>query len=129
MKIVVTLHPKPDSNLRLEGQAPTLLGAIDALNATVIEYGSMPLTAEWAGNLASVQAKAVKLADAHPADLIHAAVAIVRDHYEELRCRVCGCTDLNCSECIEATGGPCHWIKEMGGEPPEGPICSRCHHV
>ena len=34
------------------------------------------------------------------------------------RCRVCGCTDADCSECIEATGEPCYWVEED--------LCSRC---
>ena len=33
-------------------------------------------------------------------------------------CRVCGCTDLDCSQCIEAQGYPCHWV--------ENDLCSRC---
>jgi len=33
-------------------------------------------------------------------------------------CRVCGCTDEDCSQCIEAQGFPCHWI--------ENDLCSRC---
>jgi hypothetical protein len=33
-------------------------------------------------------------------------------------CRVCGCTDDDCSKCIEATGEPCHWVGED--------LCSRC---
>lgn len=33
-------------------------------------------------------------------------------------CRVCGCTDADCSGCIERTGQPCHWV---------GPnLCSAC---
>jgi hypothetical protein len=34
------------------------------------------------------------------------------------RCRVCGCTDDNCIQCIEKTGKPCHWI--------EADLCSAC---
>lgn len=34
------------------------------------------------------------------------------------RCRVCGCTDDDCSQCIAAQGYPCHWI--------EDDLCSRC---
>ena len=34
------------------------------------------------------------------------------------RCRVCGCTDDDCSRCIERTGEPCHWI--------EPDLCSAC---
>ena len=33
-------------------------------------------------------------------------------------CRNCGCTDDDCSECIEAAGAPCYWISDD--------LCSRC---
>lgn len=33
-------------------------------------------------------------------------------------CEVCGCTDLDCSGCIEKTGIPCHWVT--------GNLCSAC---
>jgi len=33
-------------------------------------------------------------------------------------CRVCGCTDDDCSQCIQATGEACHWVGED--------LCSRC---
>jgi hypothetical protein len=33
-------------------------------------------------------------------------------------CSVCGCTDLDCRQCIEATGEPCHWVW--------WDLCSRC---
>lgn len=33
-------------------------------------------------------------------------------------CRVCGCTDDNCSQCIQKTGRPCHWV--------EDDLCSAC---
>lgn len=33
-------------------------------------------------------------------------------------CRVCGCTDDNCRQCIEKTGSPCHWVEED--------LCSAC---
>jgi hypothetical protein len=35
-------------------------------------------------------------------------------------CSVCGCTDDDCSQCIEATGEPCIWANE------EHTLCSRC---
>lgn len=35
-------------------------------------------------------------------------------------CRVCWCTDDDCSGCIEFTGGPCHWIS------PD--LCSACEY-
>jgi len=37
---------------------------------------------------------------------------------EKRICRVCGCTDEDCSACIAATGEPCHWVEED--------LCSRC---
>lgn len=58
------------------------------------------------------------------------------DHYESLKplsdkckktkkiskkkrtCRVCGCTDDACYQCIEKTGKPCHWV--------EKDLCSAC---
>lgn len=42
------------------------------------------------------------------------------DHVEciEVACRECGCTEDDCSQCIAATGKPCHWV--------ETDLCSRC---
>lgn len=41
------------------------------------------------------------------------------DAFEEpRRCRVCGCTDDNCMECVLKTGHPCHWV--------EADLCSAC---
>ena len=34
------------------------------------------------------------------------------------KCRVCGCTDTDCSQCIAAQGHPCWWV--------EDDLCSRC---
>lgn len=34
------------------------------------------------------------------------------------RCRVCGCTQNNCEQCIEKTGEPCHWVQDD--------LCSAC---
>jgi len=36
------------------------------------------------------------------------------------RCRVCGCTDFDCRQCIAATGNPCSWV------PGEENLCTRC---
>lgn len=33
-------------------------------------------------------------------------------------CRVCGCTDNDCRQCIEKTGHPCYWV--------ENNLCSAC---
>ncbi len=40
------------------------------------------------------------------------------DTYSCIKCRVCGCTQEDCSQCIEASGQPCHWVDED--------LCSRC---
>lgn len=34
------------------------------------------------------------------------------------QCRVCGCTDDDCSLCVERTGAPCSWVAED--------LCSAC---
>jgi hypothetical protein len=34
------------------------------------------------------------------------------------RCRICGCTDDDCHQCIEKTGEPCYWV--------EFDLCSAC---
>ena len=33
-------------------------------------------------------------------------------------CRVCGCTEADCRQCIAKTGEPCHWV--------EPDLCSAC---
>ena len=37
---------------------------------------------------------------------------------EKRKCRVCGCTDDDCRQCVEKTGIPCHWV--------EDDLCSAC---
>jgi len=39
-------------------------------------------------------------------------------YHEIPRCRVCGCTEDNCIQCIEKTGYPCYWV--------EKDLCSAC---
>lgn len=34
------------------------------------------------------------------------------------RCRVCGCTQYDCRQCIEKTGSACHWVEQD--------LCSAC---
>ena len=34
------------------------------------------------------------------------------------KCRVCGCTDDDCAQCVEKTGTACHWV--------EDDLCSAC---
>lgn len=40
------------------------------------------------------------------------------DLFDIAVCRVCGCTDDDCTECVEATGEPCTWAAVD--------LCSRC---
>lgn len=35
-------------------------------------------------------------------------------------CKECGCTDLDCSQCIEKTGKPCYWVHNKYD------LCSAC---
>lgn len=49
----------------------------------------------------------------------HASPTISKTGQEPVRkCRICGCTDDDCSQCIEKTGSPCHWI--------DVDLCSAC---
>src|SRR4051812_11121566 len=52
--------------------------------------------------------------------LIFVSVALVlRQHrLEPPACRVCGCTDDDCTDCIRKTGAPCWWVEED--------LCSAC---
>lgn len=43
---------------------------------------------------------------------------VIEDAVFERQCRVCGCTEDNCSQCIKKTGNPCHWV--------EDDLCSAC---
>jgi len=36
----------------------------------------------------------------------------------EQKCRVCGCTEEDCTQCVEAQGTPCYWV--------DIDLCSRC---
>lgn len=40
------------------------------------------------------------------------------DPLEEKKCRICGCTDNDCRQCIEKTGSPCSWVADD--------LCSAC---
>lgn len=37
---------------------------------------------------------------------------------DSMVCRMCGCIDSDCSECVERTGLPCYWVKDD--------LCSAC---
>lgn len=49
---------------------------------------------------------------------------------EAKKCRHCGCTDEDCSQCIEKTGEPCYWVDETESHDHDpGPLCSACAKV
>ena len=48
---------------------------------------------------------------------------------EPRTCRLCGCTDMNCSQCVEKTGHPCSWVRQEGGGDFTEPLCSACCEV
>lgn len=39
-------------------------------------------------------------------------------HINSRRCRVCGCTNKNCKQCIKKLGNACYWV--------EADLCSAC---
>lgn len=49
-------------------------------------------------------------------DRYEAAEAV--ESAEIRRCRVCGCTESDCTQCIEKQGHPCWWVKDD--------LCSSC---
>jgi hypothetical protein len=64
----------------------------------------------------------------HRRDLVRAAALMIAEierldrlpmlDLKARRCRVCGCTDDDCRQCIAKTGQPCHWV--------EPDLCSAC---
>jgi hypothetical protein len=62
--------------------------------------------------IAFVWGQARELKDLLENDIAHRPEAKVR------ACRICGCTDRDCRECIERTGTACHWVA------PD--LCSAC---
>ena len=53
--------------------------------------------------------------------IMNALAAMVLDEVRSDQsgvCRMCGCTDLDCSDCVQRTGEPCYWV--------EPDLCSAC---
>ena len=57
-----------------------------------------------------------------PGELKEIDLLIQGEHFRQRMnadtCRVCGCTDYDCTQCIELTGEPCYWF--------EPGLCSAC---
>lgn len=47
------------------------------------------------------------------ADALVAVIPMVRTDVagDGARCRICGCTDSDCQQCIAKTFAPCHWVE------------------
>lgn len=76
--------------------------------------------AEWLSNVSAGGECDVRI----PASSMAPLVTTLNGGSRLQRCRACGCTDLDCSQCIDRTGAPCFWVPEL--EDEAGPICSAC---
>lgn len=79
MKFVVILKPGTDSDLRLQGEHDSLLGAIEFLTETVVEYGSPRLMAEFGLELTRIQEKALRVEVSHPVEDLMGLIRELRD--------------------------------------------------
>ncbi|HAY3555757.1 hypothetical protein [Elizabethkingia anophelis] len=57
-----------------------------------------------------------------PIELQEISLLLINNFYQSRlqsrQCRECGCSDYDCSQCIERTGEACHWVEEN--------LCSAC---
>lgn len=57
-----------------------------------------------------------------PSELKEIDILIQSNYYakrmDSQTCKICGCTDYDCRQCIEKTGNPCYWF--------EKDVCSAC---
>lgn len=60
-----------------------------------------------------------EIVDAASHDTLGDALAVMFAAMKPRSCRICGCTDDDCSQCVEKTGMPCSWV--------EDDLCSACH--
>jgi hypothetical protein len=72
---------------------------------------------EYAARLASAGNK-VRVTSLSTGEILYFFRPGDAEEYLGAFCRVCGCTDDDCSECIERTGEPCSWV--------EPDLCSAC---
>lgn len=63
-------------------------------------------------------------------DTLEAAIEGMIDMDAERACRVCGCTDEDCRQCVEKTGMPCSWVDDdlcsACSDPRESDDCPTC---
>lgn len=74
--------------------------------------------------VAAIDAEDIPVAGALRVDMERRAEHIVAHANSLPACTVCGCTEIDCFDCIEAAGEPCSWVQRP--EHPDGALCSRC---
>lgn len=92
---------------------PTRIGSrLDRLSRG---HGCSPCMQDraWGTGLITTTAVTIEIPDEYMSPR-HAEVGTERS------CRICGCTDLDCSGCIERTGRPCAWV------PGRRDLCTAC---
>jgi hypothetical protein len=93
-----------------------LIGRLDGATLAAAARNASPaaLDREWESWLELNEA-----AHCTPRDMFEAGFEACADAIREAAaCRVCGCSDLDCSGCVERTGKPCHWVEDN--------LCSAC---
>lgn len=91
---------KPPINESLVGRPPRPVG-----------FGSVKIGGRTLGKTVMLYLQTIKPEEINIGE-------IISTHVAEKICRVCGCTDLDCSGCIERTGEPCYWVNDT--------LCSAC---
>ncbi|MBX3253953.1 MAG: PRTRC system protein E [Chitinophagaceae bacterium] len=71
-----------------------------------------------ANRFSSTEANSNIAEDEPITELVGEAQTEESENLPERKCRVCGCTDNDCRQCIKKTGKPCHWVEED--------LCSAC---
>jgi hypothetical protein len=122
MKAVYVLERiYPNGDTQIAGVYTSLTGAIAAMRETVGPEATLEryheISDEWQehwqanrGEWTEIEWSIFRLEVDTPAF----AIPDVR------RCRVCGCDDDDCRQCIAKTGGPCAWVEG------EWDLCSAC---
>jgi ParB/RepB/Spo0J family partition protein len=110
---IETLRLSRKVTSRLRGAKIEHIGAlVDALdNGETFSLDAREITAVW---------HAIKTNSACPADILIDGEADDEAEASVRTCRMCGCTEADCSQCIAATGKPCSWVE---GDPD---LCTAC---
>ena len=77
-------------------------------------------------NCLEAETEILEVCHGHPHEGRRMALSVINEPFEHdpakheimRRCIVCGCTDRDCSGCVERTDEPCYWV--------ESDLCSAC---